>query len=509
MRNCDQFLYIREEVNHHIGLLNSILTSVYTNLRTYRSALFAFRMNILSSTTAIADGMLPLSLIPRKIFIRILQRVLLETQYTRDRLTLSIPIEHVMSYYETRLVTSLFSVDFGLMLTLSIPFSSGSTALDVFHAIPVPMPTKESTRATIWVLETPYIAVTETQSEAALLTEFDLQECIGSKLYSICFSSFAMEKSKDSCLATLLFKDTLSALEVCSIRSIQLPIKEKAQSLGHGRWLITSATPNFLLSTRSPNSSHSLSKEHRQGCQVCIIILACGQELEGPNIHLRSDWSTCQYTTPVRLDINLPTPLSFLFNQLPSLDSMPQMSDIDIARVQLVEEVHLQLIHIPEHKRRNYKELEKVTEPIVNRMKQFHPQITAKFDETVHWTPYIVFAITTFILSFGLHFLMSYLFHRYIQVHRRFPFRLTISAHTIKSQPILVVSDEDYDYLRQHPNHRIREKGLIFRRRDLNLPNPFFSPSTTTVDTADSQSASCPESEQSNVPPPHLSPNDL
>ena len=128
MRNCDQFLYIREEVNDHIGLLNSILTSVYTNLRTYRSALFAFRMNILSSTTAIADGMLPLSLIPRKIFIRILQQVLLETRYTRYRLTLSIPIEHVMSYYETRLVTSVVSVDFGLMLTLSIPFSSGSTA---------------------------------------------------------------------------------------------------------------------------------------------------------------------------------------------------------------------------------------------------------------------------------------------------------------------------------------------------------------------------------------------
>ena len=108
-------------------------------------------------------------------------------------------------------------------------------------------------------------------------------------------------------------------------------------------------------------------------------------------------------------------------------------------------------------------------------MKQFHPQITAKFDETVHWTLYIVFAITTFISSLGPHFLMSCLFHRYIQVHRRFSFRLTISAHPIKSQPILVVSDEDYDYLRQHPNHRIREKGLIFRRRDLNLPNPFLA----------------------------------
>ena len=89
-----------------------------------------------------------------------------------------------------------------------------------------------------------------------------------------------------------------------------------------------------------------------------IIFLACEQEFAGPNLHLRSDWSTCQYTTSAKLDIYLPTPLSFLYNQLPSLDSMLQMSDVDIARFHLVEEVHLQLVHIPEQRRRNYDEVE-------------------------------------------------------------------------------------------------------------------------------------------------------
>ena len=246
------------------------------------------------------------------------------------------------------------------------------------------------------------------------MTELDLQECAGSELYSICFSLFAKEKSKDSCLATLLFKDTLSAFKVCSIKSIQLPIKEKTQSLGRGRWLITSAKANFLFSTRSPYSSHLLSKEYRQGCQVFIINLSCRQELEGPNLHIRlatrPDWSTCQYTTPIRLDFNLPTPLSYFSNQLPSPDFVPQLTDVDIARIQLVEEVQLQLIHIPENRRRIYDELVKITEPIVNCIKQLHPQITAKFEDSVHWKPYIAFAIATFNLYFGLHFLMSYLF---------------------------------------------------------------------------------------------------
>ena len=74
--------------------------------------------------------------------------------------------------------------------------------------------------------KTEYIAVTENQNEAALLAAYDLEECIESKSYSICFWSFPMEKSKDSCLATLLFNDSLSALEVCRIRNVQLPLKD-------------------------------------------------------------------------------------------------------------------------------------------------------------------------------------------------------------------------------------------------------------------------------------------
>ena len=62
-----------------------------------------------------------------------------------------------------------------------------------------------------------------------------------------------------------------------------------------------------------------MSVNHRPGCQVCIIVLQCGQELQGPNIHLRSDWSTCVDAVPLQLDIQLPDPLAFLFNELPPM----------------------------------------------------------------------------------------------------------------------------------------------------------------------------------------------
>ena len=84
----------------------------------------------------------------------------------------------------------------------------------------------------------------------------------------------------DTCLATLFYKDVLAALEVCQIQTITLPLQEKAQFLGIGRWLILSASRNFLFTESNRFSSTSMSKNHRPGCQVCIIVLQCGQELQ-------------------------------------------------------------------------------------------------------------------------------------------------------------------------------------------------------------------------------------
>ena len=66
-----------------------------------------------------------------------------------------------------------------------------------------------------------------------------------------------------------------------------------------------------------------------------------------------------------------------------------------------------------------------------------------------------------FVTSFLLHLLMSYLFHRYQEVHKRFPFRLQIDKTTIKSKPIIIVSDADFEYLQNHQDHRLLKKGVV------------------------------------------------
>ena len=81
-----------------------------------------------------------------------------------------IPIDNLMSYNETKLVSQTVSTDFSLHLTFLIPLSSESTLLDIFQAIPIPMPLDDSLIATAWEKETDNIAVAKSGHEAALLT---------------------------------------------------------------------------------------------------------------------------------------------------------------------------------------------------------------------------------------------------------------------------------------------------------------------------------------------------
>ena len=134
-----------------------------------------------------------------------------------------------------------------------------------------------------------------------------------------------------------------------------------------------------------------MSVNHRPGCQVCIIVLQCGQELQGPNIHLRSDWSTSVDAVPFQLDIQLPDPLTFLFNELPPTADLAQIPDIDTARVKLVSEVQTKFLEVPQHKRRQLDVLAAFAKPIAANMKILPPPLAAKFHDTVSWTPYICF----------------------------------------------------------------------------------------------------------------------
>ena len=179
MRNCLQYLYVREQINQHSLVLSNIFQTVLTNIKTYRAALYTFRINVLNSLTPLMNQLLPMSLVPRQQLHEILTMVHLQQNGLQDRLSLAITIQDILSYYETKLATQVEAIESGLIPTMAIPMALKSTAMNVLHAIPIPMPDGDTGKALFWRLEAKYMAVSN-DGELAFIDK-ELENCIGSQ----------------------------------------------------------------------------------------------------------------------------------------------------------------------------------------------------------------------------------------------------------------------------------------------------------------------------------------
>ena len=155
---------------------------IYSDVKSYKTALTGYRMNLLNSIPTLSQKRLPMSLVPRDSLMKILDYVAREQMNTRDRLTLAIPMDDLLSYYNAELLTDALSVKEGLLITFAIPLASRQTVFTVFTAKIVPMPQKDTGSAIRWKLEAPYLAVPEN----SVLSKHQLGKCLGSSNYRIC-----------------------------------------------------------------------------------------------------------------------------------------------------------------------------------------------------------------------------------------------------------------------------------------------------------------------------------
>ena len=160
--------------------------TLYTNIKSYRAALYAFLINISNALAPLINQYLPISLDPREQLRHILTTTRLGESGNADRLALAIPPQEFFSYYESKLVTNVVPTNAGLMLTLAIPMASRTTVLNVLHPIQIPMPNGQSGRAFLWRPEAKNLAILMDNEDLALINDEDLDLCIGSTKYSNC-----------------------------------------------------------------------------------------------------------------------------------------------------------------------------------------------------------------------------------------------------------------------------------------------------------------------------------
>ena len=287
LRDCTQTLFSNQQINFNFDTAASLLNVVYADIASYKTALYAFKTNVLNSIPTLLDQRLPTSLVPRESLLAVIDAVYKSQKEEHHRLTLAIPPSDIHSYYDAKLLRDVTTIEAGLLLNLAIPYASSQTAFQMYRAQVIPMPQADPTEAIKWVTEGSYPAILEDSMETTVLTEEQYANCLGTSTYRICHQTMETHLGQSSCLATLYFHSTMTALTVCETEKILLPTPEKATNLGYGIWLIASASAAFSLREYSLDELNTLKREDQPGCNICLITLDCGLQLISKYIKIR------------------------------------------------------------------------------------------------------------------------------------------------------------------------------------------------------------------------------
>ena len=91
MRDCTQLLFSNQQLNFNFDTTASLLTLLYADVKSYRSAIYTYRMNVLNSIPILLQQHLPMSLVPKESLLAILKSVGDELVFSGSRLSLAIP----------------------------------------------------------------------------------------------------------------------------------------------------------------------------------------------------------------------------------------------------------------------------------------------------------------------------------------------------------------------------------------------------------------------------------
>ena len=138
LRDCDLFLFTRQQINFNYDTISSLLALTFANIKSYRGALYTYKINMMNSIQPILNQYLPMSLVPRAALTAILDDVASEQWRKSDRLSLAIPMDEIIAYYELQLLRDVLVVEQGLIMRIAIPLATKDSAFSALLQCPCP-----------------------------------------------------------------------------------------------------------------------------------------------------------------------------------------------------------------------------------------------------------------------------------------------------------------------------------------------------------------------------------
>ena len=86
LRDCTQMLFSNQQLSFNFDTVASLLSILYADIKSYRSALYAYSINLSNSIPILLDKRLAMSLVPRESLLAVLDSAHDSQKHSTDRL---------------------------------------------------------------------------------------------------------------------------------------------------------------------------------------------------------------------------------------------------------------------------------------------------------------------------------------------------------------------------------------------------------------------------------------
>ena len=194
---------------------------MYTHVKSYRAALYAYKLALFSTLSSLAAGYVtPQFLLPDQL-ASIVKELTSDEILRELKLSPAIRVRHEAIYYEIQLVVEVTLLSGGLSVVLGIPMNSEYSTFDIYLAPPLYQPNADGDTASLYQFPNPFLAISTDNTQFAELGASTLQQCSGNnriKLRRKRFSTTTDETSHS--LPSLFYNYDILSVRNCEVESI-------------------------------------------------------------------------------------------------------------------------------------------------------------------------------------------------------------------------------------------------------------------------------------------------
>ena len=402
-RQAQHSLFLQE-----IRYAISHLGTLYTHIKSYQAAFYAYKINLFSTISSLASGQItPQFLLPHEIadIVRTLSE---EESYRGTKLTPAIQPGFEAVYYEIQLVLEVTLIPRGISVVLGVPMNSKSSTFNVYQATPLYQPNGDNKTASLFQLPKPFLAVATDDSRYAELDSSTLQQCSGNNRIRLCRKGFSTTTDDTLlCLSSLMFDYAIPALRNCPANSVLLPDAPQAFYLAQGLYHVISREP--LLHMKNASDIHGVSVSMIP-CQACILRPSCDSTLtlNQGDLVLEPDMDYCSTSPePFFATIELIPSLEQVFKHVPQSNHVFHAYSLGEARHSVPNSVRMELAELPDVRRMSVDSIDQLAHPIAQYYSSVSPATSQALESYLPFRTAVLFStvsITLSLLTFTISF---------------------------------------------------------------------------------------------------------